>query len=105
MVAVSLKNEEPAILAHRRARGAAGLIPGTAIGPGGDGDACGETLHVPLEGPRKGLVEVVEVEHQVPRGGVVPAEITYVGVAAELDLEIRPDTCREITCHFVAPSA
>ena len=33
-----------------------------------DHQAGGQALHVPLERPRQGLVEVVEVEHQVALG-------------------------------------
>ena len=56
-------------------------------GSGGHVEARHQSLHVPLERARDGLVEVVDVEDQVALGGGEPAEIGEMGVTAELDLE------------------
>jgi hypothetical protein len=49
--------------------------------------ACGQPLDIPLERPRKRLVEVVEVEHEVSLGRREAAEVEEVGVTTQLDVE------------------
>ncbi len=46
--------------------------------------AGGETLHVPLPGPDRGLIEVVDVEDQVTLRRAEHPEVRQVRVAAEL---------------------
>ena len=55
--------------------------------PARDLEARGQPLDVPLPGSRNRLVEVVEVEHQVPLGRGVAAEVRQVRVPAQLDLD------------------
>jgi len=72
------------------------LLLGEATCAASNRDARGEALHIPLKGPGKGLVEVVEIEHQLARGCVIPAEIPQVCVAAEFDLQVCPGTGRDL---------
>ena len=51
---------------------------------GGDLEARGEALDVPLPRPRQRLVEVVDVEDEAPLRRLVETEVHQVGVAAEL---------------------
>ena len=53
----------------------------------GQRGACRKALHVPLEGSRSRLVEVVQVESEVPLGRGVEAEVREVAIAAELDAQ------------------
>ena len=55
-----------------------------------DLEARGEALHIPLERAGQRLVEVVEVEDEIPLGRRVAADVGEVRVAAELRLEARP---------------
>ena len=50
-------------------------------------EAGRQALHVPLEGPGQGFVEVAQVIGQVPLGRRPEAEVQDVGVTAQLDLE------------------
>ena len=74
-----------AVGADRSEDGGAGLLRGEVAVAPGDLEAGGETLDVPLPGPRKGLVEVVDVHHQPAVGGGEDPEVREVGVAAGLD--------------------
>src|SRR5262245_207666 len=62
-------------------------------------EARGQAFEVPLEGSRKRLVEVVDVERQPSIGRCEDAEIGEVCVAAELRLQARPRPVREIRRH------
>ena len=88
-----------AVVAQGRSRGFADLPPGNAARSCADGDARSETLDIPLEGTRKGLVEIVEIEHQFPGGCAIPPEVAQVGVAAEFDPQVRSGTGSEIAGH------
>src|SRR5262249_22324258 len=46
----------------------------------GDRKACGEPFHVPLPRPTCGLIEVVEIENQLPLGCRESAEVHEVRV-------------------------
>jgi hypothetical protein len=70
-----------------------------AVVPAGDDDAGHQSLHVPLERPRVGLVEVVEVEHQTPIGRGEEAEVRQMGVAAELDGQVGGGAGRQVGGH------
>jgi len=58
-----------------------------------------ETLDVPLERARQGLVEIVEVEDQVALRRCEAAEIGEVRVARELDGEPGPDGRGQVVRH------
>ena len=65
----------------------------------GDREARREALDVPLPGSGKGLVEVVDVQHQAAvRGGEDP-EVREVGVAACLDAQPGLGGLREVHRH------
>jgi len=53
-----------------------------------DLEAGGQSFQVPFPRTREGLVEVVDVDHQVPAWGGVGAEVGEVGVPARLHPEI-----------------
>ena len=53
--------------------------------PAGDLETRGQPLHVPLPRARQRLVEIVDVEHQLPLGGGEHPEVRQVRVAANLD--------------------
>ena len=53
----------------------------------GDLEARGQPLHVPLPRAGQGLVEVVDVEHQLPLGGGEHPEVRQVRVTADLDVQ------------------
>ena len=73
-----------AVGADRSEDGGAGLLRGeVAIAPG-DLEAGREALQVPLPGPGKSLVEVVDVHHQPAVGGGEDPEVREVRIAAEL---------------------
>ena len=93
-------------LAHRLAigpgRGQHDLtarLVGEGLAAGGDLQAGGEPFDVPLERAGQGLVEVVEVEQQMPfRGGEEP-EVTQMRIATQLDLQPRMRRGRQIRRH------
>ena len=70
-------------LGRRQGELAAGL-GGEPVVPAGHDQAGGQPLDIPLERARQGLVEVVDVEYQVPLGRRERAEIRQVGVTAHL---------------------
>ena len=63
---------------------------------GRDLEARGQALDVPLERPGMGLVEVVDVEHEVALGRGEPAEVDQVGVAAELHRQAAVRVGRQV---------
>ena len=65
---------------------------GEAAVTSGDLEAGRQALHVPLPRPGQGLVEVVDVEHQLALGRAEHAEIGQVGVAAAL--HVMPESRR-----------
>ena len=65
-----------------REDGGAGLLRGEVAVAPGDREARREALDVPLPGPGKGLVEVVDVQHQPAIGGGEDPEVREVRVAA-----------------------
>ena len=67
---------------------AAGLA-GEPVRPPGHGQAGGQPLDVPLERAGQGLVEVVDVKDQPPRGGGERAEIGQVRIPAQLHPQPR----------------
>ena len=62
----------------------AGLLIADLQVPGGQHHARGQPLHVPLPGRGQRLVEVVDVEDQIPLGGAEDPEVGQVRVAAGL---------------------
>ena len=58
-----------------------------------------QPLHVPLERPRVGLVEVVDVEGQPPLRGGEDAEVAHVRVAAQLHVQPGVLRARQIGRH------
>ncbi len=83
----------------RLQRGAVGLRVAVAVLAGGDRDARGEALDVPLERAGERLVEVVQVEELGAFRGGVQAEVEEVGVAAELDREAGVRLGRQVAGH------
>jgi len=51
----------------------------------GDDHACGEALEIPFPQRRYGLIEVIDVEDDLPLGSGKAAEIQQVGISAGLD--------------------
>ena len=93
-------------LAHRLAVGAdraedrsAGLLRGEVAVAPGDREARRKALDVPLPGPRKGLVEVVDVQHLTAVRGGEDAEVREVGIAACLDPQPGLGGLREVHRH------
>ena len=71
----------------------------------GDGEARRHPLHVVLERPGQGLVEIVEVEQQSPLGRGERAEVREVRVAAQLDVQAGRGGVLEVGRHDLrAPS-
>ncbi len=68
-------------------------------GSAGDDDARRETLDIPLERTMERLVEVVDVEDEVPLGRCEEAEVGEVGVAAELDDDPARRRRRQVRGH------
>ncbi len=64
-----------AVGAHDRLHHPGSVLAPEAVVASGDLEARGETLDVPLPGPRERLVEVVEVEDQAPVGGREDTEV------------------------------
>ena len=52
----------------------------------GHGETSHQPLHVPLEGARQGLVEVVDAEHKPPIGPRETTEVRQMRIATELHL-------------------
>ena len=101
-VEVSHRGELPhrlAVGADRGEDGVAGLLRGEVAVAPGDLKARREALDVPFPGAGKGLVEVVDVEHQAAIGGGEDAEVRQVGIAAELDLEPGLGSLLEVHRH------
>jgi hypothetical protein len=65
----------------------------------GDGNAGRQPLHIPFPRPRKRLVEVVEVEQQLPLRRRESAEVGEMRIAAELNLDPRDRSGRQIGRH------
>ncbi len=64
-----------------------------------DHHAAGEALHIPLPRPAERLVEVVDVEHQLPLDGGEQPEVREMGVAAALHREPTARRRGEIARH------
>ncbi len=67
----------------------------------GHGEARRQSLHVPLERARMGLVEVVQAEHDVPIRTAEEPEVRQVRITAQLGVETGPRTVGEIRRHQV----
>jgi hypothetical protein len=84
---------------HRRACRRAGVGLGEAVVAARDREARRQPLHVILERPRKGLVEIVQVEQQPTFGRGEQAEVGQVRVAAELDLQTSRGRAFQVGRH------
>ena len=62
-------------------------------------EARGEALDVPLPGTGQRLVEVIDVEHQLPFRRTEQSEVRQVGVAAQLHRHARSRGRREVGRH------
>ncbi|MNZ28203.1 hypothetical protein D3C78_454290 [compost metagenome] len=91
--------------AHAFHRGIAGLSSGQAIVTPGDHEAGGQALDVPLPGRGEGLVEVVDVEHQVALGGGEETEVEQVAVAAGLHADAGAGHGRQVVGHQAGRAA
>ena len=79
-----LLHPRPVFIGHRQ-HDRAPLRRSEPAVPAGDLKARGQPLHIPLPRARQRLVEIVDVEHQLPlRGGENP-EVRQVRVTADLD--------------------
>ncbi len=81
--------EYPSIAGDGGLRRRTDLLALELVAPAGDGDAGDEPLEVPLEWPRRRLVEVVDIEDEAAVGSVEQTEVRQVGITAQLDPEIR----------------
>ena len=90
-----------AVLTHGRRRDRTTLCIAEAALPTRDGEARCEPLDVPLERPRKGLVEVVDAEDAPTVGRREDAEVREVRVAAELRMQAGPRAVRKVRRHQV----
>lgn len=84
---------------HARPHGGRAPSAGEPVGAAGDGQARGEPLDVPLPRAGERLVEVVDVEDQVPLGGGEQPEVQHVGVTAQLHRDPRVGRGAEIRGH------
>ncbi len=71
----------------------------------GDREARRQALEVPLPRARRRLVEVVDVEDELPLRRAEHAEVGEVRIPAELDAETRVRSSREIRGHDQRPTA
>ncbi len=62
---------------------------GEAVPAPRDGEACRQPFDVPLPRAGQGLVEVVDVEHQMALGGGQQTEVQQMGVPAQLGAQPR----------------
>ena len=85
--------------AHRGECGVARVGPAEAVVPGRDREARRHPLQVVLEWPGQRLVEVVQVEQQLPLGGREHPEVRQMGVAAELNLQAGPGRVLQVGGH------
>ncbi len=85
--------------AHRVRRRLRRLAVGQTEMLGGDDDAGGQPLDVPLPRRRQGLVEIVDVEEDVALRRGEPAEIHQVSVAAGLDAKPGRRGRRQVGRH------
>ena len=67
--------------------------------PTGDGEACSEPLHIPLERSRQWLIEIVDIEDRDPFRTCITAEIREMTVSAGLDAETGRRARGEIGSH------
>ena len=65
----------------------------------GDRDARREPLDIPLPRTACGLVEIVDVEHQLAVGRSETAEVRQVRITAQLDRRARPRRLGEVGGH------
>jgi hypothetical protein len=93
-----LGHRPPVALGQGERDAAAGLAAESVL-PAGHGQAGREPLHVPLPRPRRGLVEVVDVEDQAPLRRAEQPEVQQVRVAAELGGEPGGRAGREVGGH------
>ena len=88
-----------AVGAHAAGHRVAALRLRRAVLPPRHPDARDQPAHVPLPRPGVRLVEVVEVEDQVPLGGGVEAEVAQVGVTADDRQDAGRGQAREVLGH------
>ena len=88
-----------AVLASGGPHHSSALRAGEATLAGDDLQAGAQAFDVPLPWTRQRLVEVVDVEHEVPLGGGELPEVAHVGVAARLHGQSGGGGRREIHGH------
>ena len=91
--------EVVAVGAHAAGHRVAALRLRRAVLPPRHPDARDQPAHVPLPRPGVRLVEVVQVEDQVPLGGGVEAEVAQVGVTADDGQDAGRRQAREVLGH------
>ena len=93
-------------LGHRRAvaldrseHDLGSILAAETVVAGGDLDACGQALDVPLERTGSGLVEVVDVEHHPSLRRPERAEVHQVGITAQLHIQTGARRTRKVGRH------
>ena len=94
-----------AVRTHRRPHGRVAHLHLEAEGAARDVHAGGEALHVPLPRSRQGLVEVVDVEHEMALGRGEDAEVQHVRVTARLHLQPAHRRGGEVVGHHLGRAA
>ncbi len=94
-----------AVLLRRRPHSLPALLLGEPALATRDRDARRQALDVPLPRARERLVEVVDVEHQIPLRRGEAAEVRQVRVPAQLRREARARRARQIRGHDVRRAA
>ena len=93
------------IRAHRVADDLGALLVREPVVATRDGQARGETLHVPFPRSMSRLVEIVDVEQELPLGGAEQTEVRDVGVTARLNDEARSRRRGQVRGHQVGGAA
>ena len=91
--------------AHRGECGVASVGLAEAVVARRDREARRHPLQVVLERAGQRLVEVVQVEQQLPLGGREHAEVRQMGVAAELNLQAGPGRVLQVGGHDLGRAA
>ena len=80
---------------HRGPRGAVGQ----AVVPGQHDEAGEIALDIPFEGATQGLVEITQIEGQLPFRSSPQTEVQHVRIAAQLDVDPAVRRCGQIGGH------
>ena len=84
---------------HRRPRHRPGVGLAKAVVPARDREAGRQPLHVILERPRQGLVEIVQAKQQLPLGRGEHPEVRQVRIPTQLHLEAGGGRAGQVGGH------